>query len=260
MNKSDIYKTTGSNDNPSAEEFRSIFRKLLVCKEIVYRNNYGNCISNDTGILMVSSARPVHQRTATNTLRIGRILEIELNFEEVIQENIGKFDEHSCAFNASTIEDKLIQTMNRCHKKYCVECIQVFEENEKANDEFLKLKNETSKVRMPCISTVHIIKVTNKLCELLNVCGTMHCDNMYESVLKTVMQNLEIEKLYTNSNFAIHIKKEASLLSHKDEFIYKVVDEYMTLKSRRIGARISEEKQGKYIRHNNKTRTHEAGQ
>lgn len=147
-------------------------------------------------------------------------------------------------------------------KKYCVECIQVSEENEKANDDFLKLKNETNKVRMPCISTVHIIKVTNKLCDLLDVHNkTMQCDDiMYESVLKTVMQILEFEKLYTNSSFEIHIKKEGGLLSHKDTFIYNVVDEYMTLKSRKIGARISELKQGKYIRHSNKKRIHEAGQ
>lgn len=116
MNKRIIFLIPGYNDNPSAEEFKSIFRKLLVCKEIVYKNNYGNCISDDTGILTASSARPVNQFTVSDTLRKGKTFEIELSFEEVIQENIGKFDEHSCAFIASTIEGKLIQTMERCQK------------------------------------------------------------------------------------------------------------------------------------------------
>lgn len=188
------------------------------------------------------------------------MIEIDIGFEDIIRESIGKFDEHSSAFIASEIEDKLIKTMNRCHKKNCVECIQVFEENEKVDDDFLTLKSLTSKIRKPCNSTVHIIKVIDKICEILSIHKTLHCENMFESVLKSALQILESEKLYTNSNFVIHKKKEAGFMSHKDTFICKVANEYMILKSRKIGARISEEKQGKYIRHNNKKRVHEAGQ
>lgn len=232
----------------------------MVCKEIVYKNDYANCISNDTGILTVSSAQPNQQRNANDTFASGQIFEIEFDYEQAIKENIEKFDEHSCAFIASTIESKLIQTTGRYHKKYCAQCITAFDEDEKVNDDFLILKSQTGQIRMPCISTLNIIKITNKICDLLSEHPTMHYSDMYGSVLKTVVVNLDSEKLFTNSNFDIHSKKTSGLLSHKEEFICKIVDEYMTLKSQRIGARISEEKRGKYIRHNNKKRVHEAGQ
>lgn len=231
----------------------------MVCKEIVYKNNYANCISDDTGVLTVSSARPVKQCTVSDTYARGQIFEIEFNYEVAIHENIEKFDEHSCAFIASTIESQCIQTMSRSHKKECAQCIEVFEENEKIDDDFLTLKSETSQIRKPCISSVHIIKATNKIIEMLNNNATMHLD-MYDSVLKTIMDYLDSEKLYANSNFTNHSKSSSALLSHKEAFIFKIVDEYMKLKSRKIGARISEEKRGVYIRHNNKKRIHEAGQ
>lgn len=208
----------------------------------------------------MSAARPVEKCILTDTFRDGQIFEIEFDYEEVIHESIEKFDEHSCVYIASLIEKKLIQTMTRCHRKECSQCIAVFDENEKADDDFIKLRSETTQIRKPCISTVHILKATNKIIELLFNCPTECNDYMYESVIKTTMQHLDEEKLYTQSDFTVHPGKSSDILSHKQVFMYKIVDEYMKMKSRKIGARISEEKRGKYIRHNNKKRTHEAGQ
>lgn len=227
----------------------------------MYKNNYGNCIQDDTGILKASSARRVEQQaTISDTYKKGRVLLIELDFERIIQEKIEKIDEHLCAYAGSEIENKLIQKFTQAHKKNCTRCIEAFEENEKVDNDFLSMRSETSMIRKPCISTVNIIRVANEICELAHTNETEQSANTYESVLITTIDILDSDKLYTNTNFTSHGGSSAGLFSHKDEFIWKVVNEYLTLKSKLIGARISEESRGKYIRHSNKKRVHEAGQ
>lgn len=100
MNSITFNNILGNNDNPSAEEFRAIYCKLLVCNNIVYKNNYGNCITNDTGILTVSSAPAINQCIVDHTSQRGDRFEIEFNYDEAIKEQIEKFDEHLNAFTA----------------------------------------------------------------------------------------------------------------------------------------------------------------
>lgn len=85
--------------------------------------------------------------------------------------------------------------------------------------------------------------------------------DMFICCLKTVMFNLDIEVLYDRTSFDLHGEQsKVSSLTHREEFILSIVYECMKIKSNEIGARITEEEQGKYVRHNNKKKTHEAGQ
>lgn len=248
------------NDNPSAAEFQAIYRKLLVCKEIVYKNNYANCMTDDTGVLTVASSRSADKPTADYTFESGNLFEIEFDYYAAIDEEIGKFDQHLNSFIASTIESKLTETMKRCHKKECSQCIEVFNENDKVEDDFITKKNETSLTNKPCRSTVDLVKATNKILNLL-VDQVVGLDvNVYVSTIKKVMSLLNIQELFKQSNFNTHSQKKCGLFTHKEEFICKIVSEYMKLKSQRIGSRITEQERGTYIRHNNKKRIHEAGQ
>lgn len=52
-----IRNCQGRNTNPSTVEFRSAFRKLLVCHPLVTSVDH-NVITNATGILTVSSKNP----------------------------------------------------------------------------------------------------------------------------------------------------------------------------------------------------------
>lgn len=229
-----------------------------MCKEIVYKNNYGNCISDDTEILTVSSAR-VQKTLTTNT---ANSFEIEFNYDETVNESLGKFDEHLCAYTASLIEKKLFEMLKKYNKKECSECVDVFVENEKIENDFINRKNSTVQCKKPCRSTVNIIKVTDKIVSLLVDHITYDDKNMHDSVLRTIMCNLYIEDLFTETNFDLHTapRKTSQSLTHKEEFIYKVVYEYMKLKSNKIGSRISEEERGTYIRHTSKKGVHQAGQ
>lgn len=232
----------------------------MACKEIVYKNNHGNCITDDTGILTVSSKLSrVEQCAVERTFAQGNSIEIEFDYFEAINEEIGKFDEHLCAFTAVTLETKIKENIRKGHKKECGQCTEVFGENPKIDNDFLRLKSATSALQMPCKSTIDIIKAANKIFSLLED-KDMDVTHTYDSVLKTVMDYLEFDDLYSATDFGLHTIEHSGPFSHQEEFIYKIVNEYMKLKSRKIGDRIGEKERGVYIRHENRKRVHEAGQ
>lgn len=237
----------------------------MVCNQIVYKNEYGNCITNDTGILTISSSQPDKNRAVDVTNReASTIFEIECNYGEAINEELDKFDQHLCAYTASIIESKLIENMLKANKKECSHCIGVFYENETVDNEFIEMKRSTNTdLKIPCLSTVHIIIFANKIFQMLeNKTIQTSTKEAYDRILKTIMNWLPIEELYRLSEFNLHehLNETSNQLTHKEKIIHKVVSEYMKLKSKKIGCRISEEERGKYIRHNNKKRVHEKGQ
>lgn len=248
------YNIPGNNDNPSAAEFLAIYRKLLVCKEIVHRNNYGNCITDDTGILTIASSGSVDKYTSDNTSQY-EVFEIEFDYHVAIDEEIEKFDQHLNAFIASTIESNITKAFKRCHKKQCSQCIDVFSQNAKLNDDFITMKMAKDSLEKPCRSTVDIIKATNKILSHLE--DQPEIAQMYDRTLKTIMFYLCTEELYTQTDFNMHPQRKCE---HREDFISKIVREYMKMKSCKIGSRISEQEKGTYIRHNYKKRIQEAGQ
>lgn len=122
-------------------------------------NDRSNCILNDTGILTVSSVLPNQGRT-DDTVFLARAFEIEcdkFDYDSAVNDDIEKFDQHLCSYIASTIESTLIKNIQKCHKKECFQCIEVFYENEPASNDFVtkKSQNTTNTVKIPCLSTVH---------------------------------------------------------------------------------------------------------
>lgn len=251
-----IRRGLGSNDNPTATDFRRLYRKLLVCHEITYDGNKANCISNETGILTVSSdifPQP------TEKLNMNEIPELEFNYHEVMNEELEKFDEHLNVYAASRVELTLKRNI-QTHKEKCMSCIQVFQENEIANDNFIARKKISNQ---PCISTVDIIKASNKIMHLLP-----NQEFNIGNLSLTILKNLDCDVLYIDSDFEDHDSTEPrrsprdqmSRMSHKDHFLYNVVKAYMHIKAHRIGAKIADEERGVYIRHTNKKLIHIAGQ
>lgn len=233
-----------------------------MCNEIVYKNDKGNCISNDTGILTVSSRaipQPSKQRTDQ-----GDTFEIELDYFQAVEEQIEKFDQHLCANIASVIETALIAKMRRYKKQECVRCIDVFEENLKFQDEFLTLQAGIKPCREPCQSTVNIIKASNKIFDILEEQTILVNNSTHHKILRTIMFWLEcdyvLDELYPRSNFQFHCEEPDLSVKHKSEFIRKIINEYMNMKASKVGSRITQEERGKYIRHSNKKRVQEAGQ
>lgn len=213
------------------------------------------------GVLTVSSALPNQQRTngTNHSACIFQIGNEEFDYDAAINEELEKFDEHLCSYIASTIECKIIKSLRQCHEKACSQCIGIFNENELVKNNFIskKMQYACNPLKVPCLSTVHIIKASNKIFDILerrkHQINTVH---MHDSTLKTIMSLLPLEQLYTQSNFELHGQHD----SHKETFIHDIVLTYMKQKSNKIGNRITEQEKGEYIRHNNKKQVHISGQ
>lgn len=247
-----VRRGVGSNDNPSAAEFKRLYRKLLVCHEITYDGNKANCISNETGILTVSSE--LIPRTKERNL--NKVPEIDFNYHEVISERLEKFDMHLNAYAAYTVERKIRENIQK-HKEKCMSCIQAFQENEKVDDDFIRRKNISDQ---PCKSTVDIIKASNKI-----MCVLPDNEFDFESISLTILNHLDFDVLYVDTVFEDHNCTERQTnyqnrMSHKEYFLLNVVKAYIQIKAHKIGGKIGDEERGVYIRHKNKKLIHTSGQ
>lgn len=246
-------------------EFRSLYRKLLVCHNVVYDGKYANCMTNETGILTISSVTACqamrhqpHQSDAIIDLDV-----LDFNYQEVVDEGLEIFDEHLNAYAACKVESKVKHKIRNEYKKQCQMCLKVFQENEMISDDFISRKlltRGTDVQSQPCKSTVEIIKVINKIHELLP-------DRGYNvrSIITTTLQHLDYESLFNGTKFDDHIDPEMeenhdSLFSHKENFIKNIVKNYINMKAHNIFGKISDEERGVYVRHNNKKNTHFSGQ
>lgn len=96
----------------------------------------------------------------------------------------------------------------------------------------------------PCCSTRDIIVVCESICKILQ--ENKHLD--FKIVSKTIWNCLNVEELYPSTLFDSHAgsttHEEMSIsntLTHKETFLFSIVLEYMRIKSKNIGRRITDE-------------------
>lgn len=232
-----------------------------MCHEIVYKNEYGNCIANETGVLTVSS-RLSSKKSSNNILseqNSGNPTELlfELPYEDIMIEDVeDMFDLHLNATMASNVELNISSTLERNYKIECSECIFVFHENQRIHDSFIDKKlntNPSYRLHQPCESTVKILQIANKVSSLLAQ------GSSFEFTVQNILNYLPIDDLFNQSNFDEHTFIE-NKLAHKQQFVCNIVQNYLRMKADKIGIKISEEERGEYIRHKNKKNVHSAGQ
>lgn len=234
-----------------------MYRKLLVCHEVVYDGKSANCITNETGILTVSSELHPKAGQARHQSHQPILLEpdeFDFDYHVAINEEIEKFDEHLNSYAASKIEDKIKKSI-QIRNAACKECYQVFQKNEKICDSFLSRKIS---INQPCKSTVDIIKIFNKIHDLLPLEREYHS----KAIARIVLNHLSYEDLFTATEFEEHIyeQNEQSQMSHKEYFIFQIVNTYINIRSHNIYKKQSEEERGNYVRHKYTKQIHLAGQ
>lgn len=247
----------GRNDNPNATEFKSAFRKLLVCHPLTTSVDR-NTITNATGILTASSSRkPPQKRNIVRTPVQEYDMEIDyiqLMLEEI--QTMESYEQHLDAYLALCVEDKLMQNTNRNLYK-CNECAHILcASKEKINDELLAMKNDSGPAKQPSESTLKIVIFANGVMKLIS--SKSDQGNNFEAVQKTIFNNLDIDSMYTSADF-VHIEG-IDFADHKEKFINEIIKTYMTLKSRNIGRKITDEEQGELIRQRRTDAIHKAGQ
>lgn len=211
-----------------------------------------NVITNATGILTVSSKNPSkpHTLPAPNQLEI----ELELCYEAVMMgelEMMDAYESHLCAYIALCVEEKFIQNTNQ-HKQKCMECAHVLlDANDRINDELLCMKPTTAeKFTQPSASTLKLTVFSNAILKMVYVENQQ--GNDVNEVRQTILENIDINDLYSEFDLK-HIEQKAPVsYEHKQEFINLLLKTFLTMKSHKIGKKISDEERGKLIRYKKK--------
>lgn len=246
-----IRGSLGWNNNPNDIQFKAAYKKLLVCMPYASARK-GNCIMNSTNLLNVSSVqKPVQQPEPLQFHSVREVEIDEIEFHYLLNSEIEPYEEHMRAFLASTVEGNIVKNILRKSKSVCQCCLSVFSQNSKMHDTFIAKKNQRKQLAQPCRSTVDIIAACDIVLQLLQP----HPHVPFDVTAKTIFNQLNIEELYDSEEFIDHqnpARKNIIFdMSHKEEFIYDVLSEYLSLKSKNIGKRITIEGQnGRAIRRN----------
>lgn len=219
-----IRQMFGCNDNPSAKQFESAWRRLLGQHQIT-ASEYANCANNDTAYLSVLNAS---SRTKTNEKRKkeqkGNILMNEnnntivtahsaideeeiMNIRSIISNPIYSNDlkTHMISYMACLLQENIIE--GRWYTKItCKKCLCAFSEDEFIDDKFIDIKMKTQKLRPAAKSTFIICLVAEQLIEKHE-----YEPIKYDSMLTEILQIISLEELFSLSDFNTHSESDHKL-------------------------------------------------
>lgn len=247
----------GSNDNPSAQEFKAAIRKLLFFNEIT-SSIFANCEDN-LNILTVSSVKQIESNNDVES-------NIEHDFEENYVENDDIFEEvyqlqessgdHevgseikdkedvTIAFVAGIIEKKVSSSKFSC--KDCLTLFScLFEENDKISGRFI----ESIRTQKPCKSTFMICKLTHHIFDDNLNASKFDYKTIYDRIDKRISRDVWFPK----TDFS-HDE------DHKSHLIAFIVDEYVRAYATYVAQCLTLEQHQMLIRNANRKQTHFKGQ
>lgn len=238
-------RMNGCNTNPTPQQFRASYRKLLICNEVT-TSEFSNCIHDATKILTISSRPPKLDNENNNEVDeiIPNIVVLHQN------ENRDSSESHSQAYLASIIENSVAKSIHRKGRDMCQKCIDVFAENEIIDDSLIRKKSETEEILQPCKSTMEILDVAGDV-----LIQFQNRSVSYQNTLKTILSTLVFDDLFKSSNFEEHFGT-----NHKNDLIKAVVETYLRIKSMSVADNLTKDAQGYLIRRVLTKQIHFAGQ
>lgn len=200
-----IRSLNGRNENPTAEQFSSAFRKIVVNNDI--RSTNGNC-HDSLDILSVSSAR---QKVITAVVNESTIAKYEgvSNKRDKINNVPGELEDASIAHTALLIERKM---EDQCRFN-CELCLEFF--SQKASMR-IGQSSPSDLTSMPCQSVHDICSLAHKYVDIL----TKDASYTYDQLLADVMREFDIDLAFNGASFEGHE-------SHKYYCIQYVAEEYI---------------------------------
>lgn len=254
-----IRRIQGCSDNPTPIQMAGAFRKLLVCNGIL-ASQYSNVINDETSALTASSRKK--SKDASVDLRAIKEVEIgDFDYYSALREDVPKCDEHFNAILVSTIELDVVKHIKLCSRKACQECSDAFVEDYVIHNALIDKQQTHSMYVAPSQSTYDIVKVSNKIITLIdNQACSLQYEVSHETVLKTIMGNLDIDALFNQTNFEEHRHSEPHQMNHKDAFVCKIIQSLLKVKSEYVSDLYDEKLKKNYIRHKLLKQIHFAGQ
>lgn len=234
----------GCNDNPSAKQFESAWRKLLGQHQIGSSEN-ANCMDNDFKSLNVLNASSRKHECATidsndwppqfvkDIQNIGSIENNNADDEQdfgdsamdegdyLITSDSAKIDieDHVASYLAAVLERSIIE--GRWYAPIrCKDCFRVFAEDISVDDDFVKLKMKTSKLSAPAQSTVDICKATEISMREFN-----YETKRFNQIQESVLSKLNLSDVFWASDFNSHAEE-----NHKIRLVKLIIEMYMKKK------------------------------
>lgn len=144
-----------------------------------------------------------------------------------------------------SIASEVEETIRNVGRFNCVDCLNVFNENDKVNSTMKAATHD----RIPCISTVYVCKVAEKYLNIFIARPKFE----YKLMLQTIFEAIDYENLYLRSNFQTH-------LEHKDFFAEIIVELFLRKRATSIARAKTLEEQQQMMRNKLNKTIHFVGQ
>lgn len=252
-----IRRMGGNNCNPNAQQFSAAYRKLLFQNE-VSSSDVANCQNDITKILELSSGmKKINLSDNVVDLQTLEACDGEsdaaifcgVNDEYAdINQNQTALDDNYKAYLASVLQSKVIRKITLKGARGCVQCLNIFGENDKTNDIFIEFLSQRKNILQPCKSTIDIIRATERLLERYE-----SQDVSFLSVVAHILKTIDMVPLYVLSNFG-------EQHNHKFDFIKFIIEEYLDMRCMYESKLVTRMAQKKLLRNYYLKEVHRQGQ
>lgn len=263
INRFFVSYCAGSNDNPTVEQFRGAYRKVIMAKELTC-SSLSNCIDK-LNILQIPSSKTTKTQNENSSECIVRVdanreeNEPKTNANAIISiDNLlnppsvrGPFafdgSDITISYLAGSIEKKITCT-TRINCQECQLIIQeIFQQNWKCDDSHVRTKYS----QIPCKSTIAICSIANELLEI----HAFKIDFNYNRLLNDILNKIEIEytELYTETDFSHDF-------NHKLDMVRFIIEEFIRYRATYIAQKITLNEKQKMLRRINRKFVHFAGE
>lgn len=245
-----IRSMNGSNDNPTASQFVSAYRKLM-CTWDIDLSEYSNVRAvTSSNVLTVPSYPRKAKIDIETTMQIFESAAIDpdftMNTHPELQEWRESIEWDQISQNSHLVEGQIdfgvAFTANKIGQQLIHNNIM---DSEKIIDRYANIINGT-----PCRSTYQLCKFADMALQVYINKG----ERMKLRIYLDVMNNICCDDLFPNFYDPEHD------IGHKPFLLKHIVDEYVNKKCAYVAKQLTLSLQKRYIRHNNRKRIHEAHQ
>lgn len=244
----------GFNDNPTVQQFKSAYRKLLVNNTKINISKGANCQLFETdskpfsNILTVSSRHSIQEQIDLDgnepTDNETRELLQMLSEIESVEKN-GLIDSSLLKLSIVHIANMIEFKIKNEGCWYCSECKDVFSENIK-----LRGRSISSKFKeQPCSDTYNICKEVDRFLHLKFLTGQIK----YATIHYTIMRNICLETLFCKTDFR-------HSFNHKLYLIRTIIDCYIQIRCTYLVKCSTLNSQDKFLRSKFRSLLHFRGQ
>lgn len=219
----------GNNDNPTVEQFKSAYRKILVNKEIA-ASIHANC-KDKLNIFFVSSTGNIKASQAETELDE---LHVDIDTADPFTYNdnvLDAYEEATVCQIASDIEKKIRLMANF----QCEFYMNVLNENEKVSIDIFEKEEEQFR---PCISTVFICRVAKKYLDIFK--NKIAFD--YARLIITIKKQMRYKIMFEGSDFSSHC-------DHKEYLVNYIIEEFIRIRATYIARDLTMNEYNKVLKH-----------